>query len=302
MENARTRISIWLVNVLLNYGRLSLHEISELWIQDEGMSQGLPMGRIKLQRAISSSFDILGVVIECDRRDGYRYYIAANENLKAAEWLISSQAVSRVLNESRNLSDHILLEDIPSGQFHLSTIISAMSNGKALEMVYQKFVDSEAVTSYVEPYCVKLSHQRWYLLACKDHRDHLQVFALDRIRQLRILSESDFTIPQDFSPQHYFEHYYGVHMGNGALPCPIIIRANRFWTNYLRTLPLHRSQREATPSADDCTVFEYLMAVTPDLINQLLSFGPGVEVLEPSYLRAQICDNIDRMRAMYAEK
>lgn len=301
MINSVSRTSIWLVNVLLNYERLSLAEISALWAGNTELSNGEPFHRIRLQRAIASTLDMFGIVIECDRRDGYRYYIVANENQKAAEWLISSHAVNKAISESRQMGGRILLEEIPAGQYHLSTIVEAMVHNQVLEMKYRKFADSEPYTSLVEPYSVKLSHQRWYLLGRKDHRPHLQIFALDRIQQLRILPHEEFQMPADFCPAEYFEHYFGVHTGGGLAPSSIRIRANSFWSNYLRTLPIHRSQRVVETTPDGC-IFEFVMASTPDLLNHLLSYGPGIEVLEPSSLRDLLRDNVRQMSLLYEGK
>lgn len=301
MENLRSRTALWLVTTLLNYRSLSLQELNKLWIQSVDDSGGEPMSRLQLQRAISAALDIMGIVIECERKNGYRYRIVSNENVKASEWLISSYTINQVVSASDSLRERILLEEAPTGQFHLSTIISAMKYGKALEMDYQKFADSEPVTCFIEPYCVKLSQLRWYLLACKDHRDHLQVFALDRIKQLRILFEQDFIPPASFSAHDYFQHYYGVHTGGNLLPMRICLRADQFWTKYLRTLPLHSSQCE-THVMTSGSIFEYVMAVTPDLMNHLLSFGPGVEVLEPLMLRLQLADNIRKMAQIYCSE
>lgn len=298
MINSVSRTSIWLVNVLLNYQRISLSEISKLWSDDIEISKGEPFHRIRLQRAISSTLDMFGIVIECDRRDGYRYYIAANENLKAAEWLISSHAINSAIVQSRQMSERILIEEIPSGQQYLSIIVDAMHHCHPLEMDYRKFADSDTVTCYLEPYCVKLSKQRWYMLGRKDHRDHLQVFALDRIQRLRILSDEQVEIPVHFSAQKYFAYYFGVHTGGDLRPSSIRIRANKFWSNYLRTLPIHHSQCEVR-TTQDWAEFQFAMATTPDLVNHLLSYGPGVEVLEPHSLREQMRDNVQQMALLY---
>ena len=91
MENQRSRTSIWLVNTLLAYRKLSLREINQLWLDDPDMSGGGPMTRIRLQRAISSAFDVMGVAIECDIHDRYRYYIAAKYDLKATEEVLKRE-------------------------------------------------------------------------------------------------------------------------------------------------------------------------------------------------------------------
>lgn len=300
MKNVSTRTSIWLVNALLNYEKLSLEELRQLWDESEEFAENGAFHRIKLQRIIAAAQDILGVVIECDRRDGYRYYISANKSVKAAEWLISSHAINSMLFEDESVRDRILLEEIPSGQRHLNTIILAISHSKAIEVVYRKFADSEPETCFIEPYCVKISHLRWYLLGCKDHRPYLQVFALDRIQRMRILQDVDFEMPSSFSPQDFFRDFFGVYTGNGLVPQKVRIRVDAFWRNYLRTLPIHASQREVETSASGC-VFEYLLAITPDFVNHLLTYGASIEVLAPESLREHLCETARKMVAQYAK-
>ncbi len=298
MENRRFRNGMWLVNTLLNYKKLSREELSELWRHNVDLSGGSELTRNQLNRAISSALDVLGVAIECDVRDGYRYYISGNESLKATEWLVSSFSINQLVADGSSIRERILLEEIPSGQYYLTPIIEAMSKGKAMELDYRKFADSEPYTCFIEPYCVKLSQQRWYLLARKDHLSHLQVFALDRIRQLRILEHEDFQLPDHFSPSAYFAHFFGVYTGAPQVIETIRLKVDLFWRGYFRTLPLHSSQREVEIRADH-SIFHYELIVTPDLVNKLLEYGASVEVLAPESLRQQMRDITARMASIY---
>jgi hypothetical protein len=63
--------------------------------------------------------------------------------------------------------------------------------------------------------------------------------------------------------------------------------------NYLRTQPLHHSQRELE-STPDYTDFSYDIRPTSDFLGELLRHSNGIEVLVPLDLRA-------RMRQMIAE-
>lgn len=300
MENRRFRNGMWLVNTLMNYKKLNREELNKLWQHNIDLSGGEELTRNQLIRAISSALDVLGVSIECDVKDNYRYYISGNDSLKATEWLMSSFSINQLVADGSKLRERILLEEIPSGQFYLSTIIEAMSKGKAMELDYKKFADSEPYTCFVEPYCVKLSQQRWYLLARKDHRSHLQVFALDRIQQLRILEDVDFQAPEDFSPQEYFDHYFGVYTSSEYRVEDILLKVDLFWRDYFRTLPLHPSQVEVETHAD-YSIFKYDLVVTPDLINELLKYRDSVEVLSPSSLREQMYEITNKMASLYKQ-
>lgn len=299
MENRRFRNGMWLVNTLMNYKKLSREELNKLWKHNVDLSGGEELTRNQLIRAISSALDVLGVSIECDVKDSYRYYISGNDSLKATEWLMSSFSINQLVSDGSKVRERILLEEIPSGQFFLSTIIEAMSKGKAMELDYKKFADSEPYTCFIEPYCVKLSQQRWYLLARKDHRSHLQVFALDRMQQLRILEDVDFLVPDDFSPQEYFSNYFGVYTSVKSPAEKILLKVDLFWRDYFRTLPIHASQEEIERHAE-YSIFRYNLAVTPDLINKLLDYGPNIEVLTPQSLRDKMREITSRMAALYS--
>jgi len=300
MEKTRYEGPLWLVNTLMSFKKLSLEELSRLWRANIELSGGTDLTRHQLRRYSETAFTTYGVSIDCDRRNGNRYYIVANKFSKSAEWLISSQALNRIITDDTkaNIHDRILIEEIPSGQYHLNTIFGAMSLNQALEMVYQKFADSEPYTCYIEPYCVKLHEQRWYLLARKDHRSHLQVFALDRIHQLSLIPDSQFSIPSDFDAEAFFANALGVFAGPDLLAHDVRLRVTPFWHQYLLTLPLHPSQ-QLIEHHHSYSIFGYHLAITPDLINRLLSFGPNLEVIAPEELRKQLADNIKQMHEKY---
>ena len=57
------------------------------------------------------------------------------------------------------------------------------------------------------------------------------------------MTNETFELPEDFSAQQYFSDYFGVTTDETPL-AHIVIRASNWLPDYLRTLPLHHSQRE----------------------------------------------------------
>lgn len=85
---------VWLVDILQRHKRLTFQEINDLWKEsDLGYGDDLPLRTFhNHQKAIKDIFD---VYIECDKKDGYRYYIDEPERLEGNNlrgWLISSYA------------------------------------------------------------------------------------------------------------------------------------------------------------------------------------------------------------------
>ena len=95
---------VWLIDTLRRYKRLTFQEISELW-QESGLGYGeeLPLRTFhNHQKAIKDIFD---VYIDCDRKDGYRYYIDEPERLEGnnlQSWLISSYATLNQIQADTN--------------------------------------------------------------------------------------------------------------------------------------------------------------------------------------------------------
>ena len=93
-----------------------------------------------------------------------------------------------------------------------------------------------------------------------------------------------FEFPEDFSTERFFKDFYGVLCHADEEVERIVIRAYPPLTHYLRTLPLHHSQKElqSTPEYAD---FEFYLHPTFDFLQELFAQTHEVEVLEPLRLR-----------------
>ena len=68
---------------------------------------------------------------------------------------------------------------------------------------------------------------------------------------------------------------------------------------YLRTLPLHRTQEEVLTKHEQFSEFQYRVCLTPELSSQLLAMGEKVEVLEPMELREEIKKRLEECLTKY---
>lgn len=286
---------IWIINTLKNYRQQTFEELNQKWQQDR-VTEGNPLQRSSFNRHRDAILDMFGVVIDCDKRT-YKYYISNPEVLSDSSierWLFSTLTVHGVLADSAAVKERVVLEDVPAGLEYLDAILHAIKTNRRLRMGYQKF-GQEGYVKTVCPYALKLFHQRWYLLARNDE-GQMRVYALDRMTMAQLTDET-FEVPQDFSPQAYFAEYFGVLTVDTPL-AHVVIRAHRWTPNYLRTLPLHHSQRELT-STEEYADFSFDIRPTADFLGQLLSHGDGIEVLEPLELRQQMREMIENMLGRY---
>lgn len=155
----------------------------------------------------------------------------------------------------------------------------------------------QKATFSIEPYCVKLFENRWYVLAHNVQYDDIRIYGLDRIEDLKV-SDSTFKLPKDFSASDYFSAYYGVVTGYDIKPEHIIIRAYRDHIPYLQSLPLHHSQRLLEDNGEYAD-FELYLAPTYDFVMRLLHVGAMIEVISPVSLRKTMKGWISDMYNLY---
>jgi predicted DNA-binding transcriptional regulator YafY len=101
-------------------------------------------------------------------------------------WLLNTFAVNNLINESHKLKQCILFEQIPSGKSILHLIIEAMRDSLSLEMTYQSFWRDTLYTFEIQPYCIKIFKQRWYVIAYSPYKQQIFIYALDRIKNIRL--------------------------------------------------------------------------------------------------------------------
>ena len=290
---------IWLADTIYRAERITFEEINEQWLRSRlSDGQDLPLRTFHNWRAaIEQVFDIN---IECNRRGGYYYYIENADDMKRGgvrNWLLNTFAVNNLINESHHLKRRILFEEIPSGRQYLTPIIEAMRDSLEVELVHQSYWRDNESTYTVQPYCVKVFKQRWYVTGYCRERNALRTFSLDRIHRLTTLS-TKFSYPCDFDPDAYFASSFGIIAGDEFEVETIRLRVQGMHRQYVRALPLHHTQREVE-TGEWYSVFEYRMKPTFDLKQELLSRGDAVEVLSPLSLRDEMQSEIKRLQSLY---
>lgn len=291
---------IWVVKTIHRAGRITLKELNEKWRANVDLSRGDDLPRQTFDRWKSGILDLFGILIDCEQRGGYHYYIANPKELsegKLRTWLLNTYGTAETLSSNLSIHDRILTENIPSSQDHLSTVLEAMKSNNMLHITFKAFTMKEPKRFLVEPYCVKMSAQRWYMLARNTEHKNLRLYSLDRIEAVEI-SNTRFVLPDDFNAKDYFAEFFGIVLDEYVPLQTIILRADKYHQNYMRTLPLHPTQREIF-ACDDYADFELKLRPTYDFYMKLMSFGNMIKVLEPKNLQEEICKWLENTIEMY---
>lgn len=279
---------IWLVNTIHRAGRISLEEINCKWMDTE-MSEGVAMARSTFNRHKDTIEDMFGIFIDCDRKDGFRYYIGNPEVLKensVQNWMLGTLSVDAVLSESKSVHERILLEQVPSNGENLQRFIEAMKNNVRVHVWYKRYGAEFETEMIVEPYCLKLFNRRWYGLVKYQNKKSCFILSFDRIRDLQFTKEK-FSVTEDFDAGIWFSDCYGIVRDTDVKVQKVVLRAYGKEVYYMRDLPLHSSQKEIE-TTDEWSDFEIHIRPTADFYTPLLARGPQIKVMEPQWLADEI--------------
>ncbi len=286
---------LWLIDTIRRYGRITRADIDELWRRSQ-FSDGNPLPRRTFCNYRAAAEELFKVEIRCDPVT-FEYYIDEDGGEAVTEWLLNAAATHEVISHSRDMSDRIFVEDVPSAREFLAPVIDALRNRRRVQFTYQPFYRTVPTTGIVlEPYFVKLFRQRWYVVGRHVEQKRIKTYALDRIVGLRLLPEN-FKPDASFDASAYIANSFGIVVS--ATPVRnVALKVDARLAKYFRALPLHASQEEFIH--DDYSIFHYRLRVSLDLVEEILKYGSRVEVLSPPELRTLVADELAKAAALYA--
>lgn len=296
---------VWIIQTIEREGSITLKRLNELWLENEDLSGGVEMLRRTFINYKNAIWDLFNIEIVCDNRNGFKYSIGVRDDGDMSKWLINSVLTNEIIARNADMKNRIMLEPAYSGEEYLRVITDAMRDSKKIAFTYQRFHDLAPQHIKGDPYCVRLYHQRWYVVV-KEYRtvlasheivEELRVYSFDRMSELQTLDEK-FKMDKNFSAQDFFKYAWGVRVEKGNEPIKVVLKVSAVQRDYFRTLPLHHSQVEVE-TTEEYSIFEYYVAYSVELVMQILQYGDLVEVLAPSELRDEIIDNIIHAEMQY---
>ena len=277
-------------------------EISEMNIERQELSQRT------LQRDIPIIAAVYRVFIKCNRST-QEYYIIEEAEAFSQNLLEAFDVYHALQNYYGKLSESILFDKrIPQGTQYLSPLLDAIEKQKQIEIHYHKFLGSKEVQiRTIEPYLLKESQRRWYVLALDVDKKLIRIFGLDRIKSIE-----DMGIKRMYDPPkdivHFFDDSFGVWVDNDRTKAEKVIlsfkkqEGDSFFipnpAEYLRAMPLHRSQVFIKDTPEEI-ILALKVKITPDFVKEILSYGAYVRVIEPQHLADRIKTEIKNALQLY---
>lgn len=176
-------------------------------------------------------------------------------------------------------------------------LLGAILAKQTLSICYKPYKGSDR-DYIVYPYYLKQYNNRWFLVAQIEGQERISILSIDRIvsAEPRPIEFHESEIDMET----YFDDIIGVTKDDRKPAEDILIRISHDRYPYIRTKPLHYSQKEIHSMKDDeGVVIRIHVRINRELEAAILELGNDAEVLQPKSLRDTIMSKISSLYAKY---
>lgn len=327
MDN-RVKFYSWLIG-LLDRKHLTFEEIANEWRDANANQDEDELDKRTFHRYRENIQSQFGITVECDKSDGYRYYLKRDPiaNDDVTEWMLSSLRLAS-LGDMLKYHNKVMLDTPPYNTEYLDDILAAIDKQYLLKFKYVSGFGAES-DIVLQPAFVRYFKQRWYVVGVKkqrsasegkansnaeidgdadlnaevDVRKLVRCLPFDRISFLKLICEKhplSAKLKKFLSPENYYEDCFGIYRMEDVPVEKIRIRAFYPEYNYIEEVPLHESQQKVKESKDGM-YREYTLTVRPsrDFLQELLWHGRNLIVLKPESLRQEMIGILKDMTKSY---
>ena len=173
------------------------------------------------------------------------------------------------------------------GLEYITELHDAIVNRVPIKITYKSFRSPENQTFCFSPYILKEFRNRWFVFGRRhDYIDKpLFNLALDRIEDILDAPRDEcYLYNNSFCPKEYFHNMIGVTRTNDSSVEHVTFIATADEAPYIRTKPLHQSQKVLETQIDGSVLFCIDVILNHELERDLLGYGEGITVLSPERL------------------
>ncbi|MBR4267760.1 MAG: WYL domain-containing protein [Bacteroidales bacterium] len=180
----------------------------------------------------------------------------------------------------------------------LTPLYNYIDKKQSLKIVYQSFNATEPSEFIFFPYMLKEFRNRWFVFGNKKDNPSIYNLPLDRIQSVEP-TEIQYQENPNFDNEHFFDNVIGVSSRINNFPRKIKFWASEEQSKYIKTKPLHHSQKVIEELPDGSCIFRIDVVINFELYSVLLSYGSGIKVISPRNAVKYIKEQITAMQELY---
>jgi predicted DNA-binding transcriptional regulator YafY len=179
-----------------------------------------------------------------------------------------------------------------------SAVARGWAEGRVVEITYDPGSGQEKRTR-VQPYFLEpdAALRSVYLIGFDEPADAMRTYKVERIRSATLTLDR-YEIPADFDPDRWLANSWGIWSSDTTPTGRVRLRFAASVAHRVREAVWHRSQ-ELVELDDGGLEMTVTVAGTVEIRPWILSWGDGVEVLEPADLREVIATTVRDAAARY---
>jgi len=196
-------------------------------------------------------------------------------------------------------------EPVPQDSQKQAEIINKAFKGirekKRLWIKYLRTYDGALTERTLEPYGLLCRFNNWYLTGYCQEREERRLFLLAHIREIKVLEKSPFQMPPGYSIKNEYSQVWAVHTtGEKIVEEKVRLWVSKGVAERFRVLKFHPSQTVKELGRGEIEVSFHLKGAD-EMVPWLLSWGIGIKVLEPQWLRQAMVSSLKGILGFYQE-
>jgi proteasome accessory factor B len=188
----------------------------------------------------------------------------------------------------------------PNDQFvrNFAHVAQAWADGRVVEFEYEPG-EGERRSARVHPYFLEpdAAGRSVYLIGFDETVNAMRTYKVERISS-STLTKDRYQIPDDFDPDRWLAHSWGIWSSDTTATAHVRLRFDASVAHRVREAVWHRSQ-QLTELPNGGVELAVTVAGIVEIRPWILSWGDGVEVLEPPELREAVIGALRGAAARY---
>ena len=206
------------------------------------------------------------------------------------------------LEKNFNLSNQdniISFDDNPylKGREFIKTLFQAIANKQVINIEYQSFKIDTLIQIQLHPYHLKQYNNRWFLFGLQEKYNSITNLALDRIEGI-LATEIDYIENKQIDFNEYFDDIVGVTHNQEATVEKVILKVDKELWPYIKTKPLHGSQKVIERRAE-YVIVQLEVQLNFEIESLICSFSDNIQVLKPISFINTIKKKITNLESKY---
>jgi proteasome accessory factor B len=204
------------------------------------------------------------------------------------------------------IARHVAATMLSVGEHHadepfsrtFSAVARGWAEGRVVEIDYDPGSAPRKRTR-VQPYFLEpdAALRSVYLIGFDEPAGAMRTYKVERIRSAT-LTQDRYELPADFDPDRWLANSWGIWSSDGTPTVRVRLRFDPAVAHRVREAVWHRSQ-ELTELPDGGVELAVTVAGAVEIRPWVLSWGDGVEVLEPPELRDAVAASVRAAAARY---